>query len=630
MLRRCRYLPALMDSGAEFDTLVDIYQHAVKDYALRPLFGTKRDGAWSWTTYAEFGRAVDRARGGLASLQVKRGNCVAMVSNNRLEWAVMAYACYGLGAVFVPMYEAQSFDEWRFIVGDCEATTLVVAGRKNLEKARGLLDAMPSLKSIVAVVPEADSNGVHDSRTTTYDALVDGGETHPSAPIRPAPDDLATLIYTSGTTGTPKGVMLTHRNIASNVNAIHRVLRLGLEDRSLAFLPWAHVFGQTAELHHLISAGASMALCEGPDKILENLAEVRPTILFSVPRIFNRLYTAVQQQISTKPKAVQKLVTAALGVAARRREGQQVGLRDRAAFALADRLVFSKVRARLGGRLRYASSGGAALSREVGEFVDAIGILVCEGYGLTETSPVVSTNYPGMRKIGTVGPSIPGVRVVIDPGTAQGPSGAPNGVEGEVVVYGPNVMKGYYKRPEETAAAFTSDGGFRTGDIGLLDAQGFLSITGRIKEQYKLENGKYVLPASLEEQLKLSPYIANALVYGDNRPYNVALIVANAAAVRKWAGDHHVAVPSETAAMLTDERVRNLFGTEIAKLGAAFKGFEVIRDFELLQEDFTTDNGLLTPKLSVRRRNVIERYKDAIERLYASRSRVAGSSASAA
>lgn len=618
----------MMGPGAELETLVDIFQHAVRDYASRQLFGTKRSGAWSWTTYEEFGRAVDRARSGLAALGLTRGDSLAMISNNRVEWAVLAYACYGLGIVFVPMYEAQSVDEWRFIVADCEAKVLVVAGGATLEKARGLFGAAPLLGRIVSIASEGDPNGVRDERTITYAQLLEGPRAAPW--IKPAPDDLATLIYTSGTTGSPKGVMLTHRNIASNVNAIHKVLRLAQDDRSLAFLPWAHVFGQTAELHHLLSAGASMALSEGPDKILDNLAEVRPTILFSVPRIFNRLYTAVRQQLSGKPKAVQKLVATALRVAAKRREGRNLGLSDRALLLLADKLVFQKVRARLGGRLRYASSGGAALSREVAEFVDAFGIVVYEGYGLTETSPVVATNYPGARKIGTVGPVIPGVRVVIDPGPAQAANGASTPVEGEIVVYGPNVMKGYYKRPDETAAAFTTDGGFRTGDIGCLDAQGFLSITGRIKEQYKLENGKYVIPAALEEQLKLSPYIANAFVYGDNRPYNVALIVVNAAAVKKWADDQQLAVPAPADAMLADDRVRALFGAEIAKQAAAFKGFETIRNFELLSDDFTTDNGLLTPKLSLRRRNVIERYKEVIERLYASRSRSSGSSASAA
>ncbi len=612
----------------DFTTLVDIFHHSVGRYGARDLFGTKRGGIWSWMTYADFGRSVDRLRAGLASLGIRRGQSVAIVSNNRVEWAVSAYACYGLGAVFVPMYEAQSAAEWEFIVRDSEATALIVANAAALEKAKRQLAAIERLRHIVVIDAEAGSQP-DDPRWTTYSALLDSESTAPA--IQPASGDLATLIYTSGTTGNPKGVMLTHGNIASNVAAIHEVLKLDAGDRSLAFLPWAHVFGQTAELHHLFSAGASMAICEGPDKILDNLAEIRPTLFFSVPAVFNKLYTAVQQQLASKSSVVRRLVSGALEVAARKRSGAELKIHERALLLLAERLVFAKVRARFGGRLRYASAGGAALSREVAEFIDTLGILVFEGYGLTETSPVVSTNYPGFRKMGTVGRALPGVRVVIDPEAVQGAvSGSSSSAEGEIIVFGPNVMKGYFKHPEETAAVLTADGGFRTGDMGCLDAQGFLSITGRIKEQYKLENGKYVVPTALEEQLKLSPLVSNVMVYGDNRPYNVALIVANVAALRRWADERPDPLPTEVDPLLADERVRALFRAEIDRYGAGFKGFEAIRDFALIGEAFTTENGLLTPKLSLRRRKAIERYKDTIDRLYVRDARAAGASASAA
>ncbi len=617
-----------MGSLPDFTTLVDIFHHSVGRYGARDLFGTKRGGIWSWMTYAEFGRAVDRLRAGLASLGIRRGECVAIVSNNRVEWAVSAYACYGLGAVFVPMYEAQSAAEWEFIVGESEATALIVANVASLEKAKRQLAATERLRHIVVIDAEVGSQP-DDPRCTTYSALLDSQSTAPA--IQPASGDLATLIYTSGTTGNPKGVMLTHGNIASNVAAIHQVLKLDASDRSLAFLPWAHVFGQTAELHHLFSAGASMAICEGPDKILDNLAEIRPTLFFSVPAVFNKLFTAVQQQLASKSGLVRRLVSGALEVAARKRSGAELKIHERALLLVAERLVFAKVRARFGGRLRYASAGGAALSREVAEFIDTLGILVFEGYGLTETSPVVSTNYPGFRKMGTVGPALPGVRVVIDPEAVQG--GAPgnaSSAEGEIIVFGPNVMKGYFKHPEETAAVLTADGGFRTGDMGCLDAQGFLSITGRIKEQYKLENGKYVVPTALEEQLKLSPFVSNVMVYGDNRPYNVALIVANIAALRRWADDRPDPLPTEADRLLADERVRALVRGEIDRVGAGFKGFEAIRDFALIGEAFTTENGLLTPKLSLRRRKAIERYKDVIDRLYIRDARAVAASASAA
>ncbi|HEY8090451.1 MAG TPA: AMP-binding protein, partial [Polyangiaceae bacterium] len=438
----------------------------------------------------------------------------------------------------------------------------------------------------------------------------------------PAPEDTAALIYTSGTTGNPKGVILTHSNLASNVSAVHELIPVDSADRSLSFLPWAHSFGQTGELHLFFSIGASMAICEAVDKILDNLAEVKPTVLLSVPRIFNRIYTAVQGQIASKPKPVQELVKAALKVTAKERTGERLKLHELALLELVDKLVFEKVRARFGGRLKYAVSGGAALSRDVAEFIDSLGITVYEGYGLTETSPIATVNMPGARKIGSVGRAVPGVTVEIDAATGErkpAEGGKPSRFEGEIVIHGHNVMKGYLKRPEENAAVFTKDGGFRTGDMGFIDPQGFLFITGRIKEQYKLENGKYVVPTPLEEALKLSPFVLNAMVHGDNKPFNVALVVVNVDAVKKWGQEHGISLPSGTEALLKDDRVRSLFKQEIEKHGAAFKGFESIQDFALIGEDFTTDNGMLTPSLKLKRRKVIETHGALIEALYTKR-----------
>jgi long-chain acyl-CoA synthetase len=661
-----------------FRTLAEILDHSVGAFRGHDLFGTKKGGRWVWTTYGEFGSLVENFRGGLASLGVQRGDRVAIISNNRVEWAVAAYACYGLGAAYVPMYEAQDPKEWEFILRDCEAKVLLVANEAVLGKAKGMLSSVSSLRHIVAIEgPAANDSG----QIATYAALLvaarpagsfdrtspapaDG--TSPAVPERgrssdgtsPAvpergrsskvePGDTADLIYTSGTTGTPKGVILTHSNIASNVSAIHAFFSsIDRADRSLSFLPWAHSFGQTGELHMMLSMGASIAICESVDKILDNLAEVRPTILFSVPRIFTKLYTAVQQQLESKPRPVRELVNVALAIAAKERAGKRPRISERVVQKLVDRLVFRKVRARFGGRLKYAISGGAALSPSVAEFIDAIGIAVYEGYGLTETSPIVSVNIPGARKVGSVGQPVPGVRVQIDPATdgtsprlttprsADVPSaspGQPERVEGEIVVYGPNVMRGYFNRPDENAAVFTTDGGLRTGDMGYLDPEGFLFITGRIKEQYKLENGKYVVPTVLEEQLKLSPYVANAMVYGDNKPYNVAVVVANMTAIRKWATDHEVTLHADPEVAIADERVRSLFEREIQKYGSAFKGFESIQDFVLTASDFTIDNGMLTPKQSVKRRGVLQAYGSRIEQLYSKRKgeKRAGASATA-
>lgn len=582
----------------KYNTLVDIFHDAIATYPDNELFGTKKDGVWHWTTYMQFGKEVDRFRGGLASLGITRGDKVALISNNRVEWAVAAYACLGLGAAFVPMYEAQTPKDWEFIANDCDAKAMICATDAITEKTKELRKNLPSVKTIISLDPKTTiGDGV-----TTYKALIEAGETKGAPTIKPEPKDVACLIYTSGTTGNPKGVILSHGNLASNVSAVHDVFPMSASDRSLSFLPWAHSFGQTCELHALFSMGASMALCESVEKIIDNLAETKPTLLFSVPRIFNKIYAGVQKQISSKPGFIQGMVKASLAARAKQRNGETLGLSEGLVLALTDKVVFSKVRGRFGGRLKYAFSGGAAISTEVAEFIDGLGITVYEGYGLTETSPISTANWPDNRRIGSVGKAIPGVRIEISP-------------EQEIIVHGPNVMLGYHNRKEENDAVFTKDGGFRTGDMGRIE-NGFLYITGRIKEQYKLENGKYVVPTPLEEQLKLSPYILNAMVYGDNKPYNVALVVANVETVQAWGAENGVN-EKDPAKLLADPKVRALFKGELDKYGEKFKGFEEIRDFALISDDFTAENGMLTPSLKVKRRAVLEVHLPLIESLYA-------------
>jgi long-chain acyl-CoA synthetase len=607
----------------QFSSLIDIYDQSIKSFGHRELFGTKRGGSWQWTTYAEFGKQVDAFRGGLVSLGIEAGDNIAIIANNRVEWAVAAYAAYGLGAAFVPMYEAQNPKEWEFIVHDCGAKALIVANQPILEKAHAIFDKVPALKHMISLADSTNGVGGGDARITTYTALVTSGKT---APVRkPAPSDLAALIYTSGTTGNPKGVMLTHENLASNVSAAHQVFPMEQADRSLSFLPWAHSFGQTCELHALFSAGASMAIAESVDKILDNLAEVHPTLLFSVPRIFNKIYGAVQKTIASKPKPIQEMVKMALKITAKERgygitHHERLKLPELALLELVDKLVFSKVRDRFGGKLKYAFSGGAAISREVAEFIDSLGIVVYEGYGLTETSPIATSNVPGERRIGSVGRAIPGVRVEIDASTGErkpAENGKPARLEGEIVVYGHNVMKGYFHRDEENALAFNKEGGFRTGDMGYLDSLGYLYITGRIKEQYKLENGKYVVPTPLEEAIKLSPFVANVMVYGDNRPFNIALVVPNMDALKDWAQTNGVSASGD--ALLSNGAVRGLFKKQIEEHSSAFKGFEGVRDFALIAEDFTTDNNMLTPSLKLKRREVVKVYGKLIDELYAKR-----------
>ena len=597
-----------MSFSPKFETLVDIFDSATQRYRDRPLFGEKRNGTWTWMTYAEFARDVVDVRGALAAIGIGEGDRVGVIADNRAEWAIAAYATYGRNGVYVPMYESQMPKEWAYILRDCGAKVVIVAN----DKARdAILDAkdsdegLPDLQHIIVL------GGAGKGIAITWDDLKKKGKDAPVASARPKSTDIAGFIYTSGTTGNPKGVELTHKNIACNVSAMHEVFPMSTEDRSLSFLPWAHSFGQSVELHGLLSMGASMAIAESVNKIIDNLAEVHPTLLFSVPRIFNRLYDGVNKQVEAGTPMRRRIFRAAIANSAMRKK-----LADKkrsSGFAdlkqkIFDRVVFQKIRDRFGGKLRYAFSGGAAISKEVAEFIDNLGITVYEGYGLTETSPIATANWPGARKIGSVGKPIPGVRIEIDRTETNDPK------NGEIIVHGHNVMLGYHAQPDENAKVFTKDGGFRTGDMGYLDEDGFLYITGRIKEQYKLENGKYVVPSPLEDQLKLSPFIANSFVFGDNKLYNVALIVPDMSSLKKWAADNGVSATGD--ALLTNDRVQAFFREEVDKHSADFKQFEKIKKLKLVAEDFTLENGMLTPKLSLKRRVVMAKYGADLEKLY--------------
>jgi long-chain acyl-CoA synthetase len=493
--------------------------------------------------------------------------------------------------------------EWKFILDDCAAKVVIAANQRIYDELQKLKPELPVLEHVVGLeLPESDDD--------SYAALLRRGEADP-VPVRvPHQDEVAGFIYTSGTTGKPKGVLLSHHNIASNISAVLEIFSFEPEDRSLAFLPWAHSYGQIAEVHGMLAMGASVAINDNIARLVENLAEVKPTILFAVPRVFNRIYDVVQAQIQDKPAFIRSLFGSGIRAASRRAAGQPVGVFASLGFSLADSLIFSKVREKFGGRLNYAISASASLGSEVAEFIDALGIPVYEAYGLTETSPIVSANLPGRRRMGSVGPVIPGVRVEIDRSVSKDPE------EGEIVVYGPNVMLGYHNRPEENEKVLMADGGFRTGDLGRMDADGYLYITGRIKEQYKLENGKYIMPSPLEEQLKLSPFIANVMLYGANRPYNVALVVLDMQVVRKWATEHHVALGEDPA---SNEQLRELINAEVAARSSEFKSFERARRLLITTEDFTTDNDMLTPTLKLKRRNVLARFGARLDELYEQR-----------
>jgi long-chain acyl-CoA synthetase len=589
----------------KFESLVQVFNRSMEKFADRALFGVKQDGEWHWMTYGEWGDRVRRLRTGLQSLGVEAGDRVAIIANNSPEWAAGAYASYGLGAAYVAMYESQLDKDWKHILTDCGAKVLFVANEQIADRVRSFRDALPDLEEVVLIsgTPQAGER-----------AFADLLRSEPSDLVDPGPDAIADFIYTSGTTGNPKGVRLTHRNLAYNVSAIHAVFPLEPDDRSLCFLPWAHSFGQTVELHGLFSMGSSIGLAEAVDKIVANLAEVRPTVFASVPRVFNRIYDGLHAKMNEEGGLKKKLFDAAIATAEERKRLAAHGKRSAwldFKFKILDSLVFSKVRERFGGRLKYAFSGGAAISREVAEFIDNLGITVYEGYGLSETSPIATMNYPGARKIGSVGKPIPGVEIEIDLAATEDPT------HGEIVIYGHNIMQGYHNLDEANAEVLVEKNGvrgFRSGDMGMIDDEGFLHITGRVKEQYKLLNGKYVVPTPLEEKIKLSPYISNVMVHGMNREYNVAVVIPDYEALKGWAEDK--GLDPDPASLAKSDAVHSLMEAEAQRLSADFKGYEKARKIFVGEEDFTTENGMLTPTLKLKRRVVQERYADAIESLY--------------
>lgn len=586
-----------------FKNLVEMQETRCRENADKPMYGTVVNGEREWITFGDFADQVDHMRGGLASLNVGIGDRCAIISTNSVEWGVCAYATYGRGGFFTAMYEDQLPKDWQFILEDCGAKVVFVNGDAIYNKIKDFPSQIDTLEHVVNLQGNA-------SNQTTYTGLIAHGKANPVASEQPSKDDLMGLIYTSGTTGKPKGVMLSHGNIMSNFEAINELLEFTSEDRSLSFLPWAHIFGQIAELHTLIFIGYSAAFVSEIPKILDEMQEVKPTILFSVPRIFNRIYDSVNAKIREKGGFAKTLLDDGMAAASKKRAGKKVGMGENIKLKLADKIIFSKIRDGFGGRLKFCVSGAAALNKDVAEFIANLDITVYEGYGLSETSPMVSANSKMGTKLGTVGKVVPGCKVVIDTSATSSDKG-----DGEIVVYGPNVMKGYYNREEATQEVMTDDGGFRTGDLGRMDEEGFLCITGRIKEQYKLENGKYVVPSPLEESMQISPYIEQVLLYGDNRLFNVAIIVPNMPALESWAKEQGLSTTGE--ALLAEAKVRDLYRSELDQTGGDMKGYEIPKKFDFTMEPWTPDNGMMTPTMKLKRPVVIEKLQPQLDALYA-------------
>ena len=496
------------------------------------------------------------------------------------------------------MYEAELASTWQYIINDSGAVALFVSRPDILEKVEAFRDQLPGLEKIFLIEGEGEGAG-------TCADLEARGRENPVPSVRPSsPDEIAVLVYTSGTTGEPKGVLLSHGNLTTNVIDAHSCFPdYGEGDRSLAILPWAHSYGLTADLNHFTYLGGSIALVGSIETIADDLKKTQPTAIIAVPRIFNRVYEAIWAKVEEEGGLPRKLFIKGVETAKKRRDlaarGRKSFLVD-LEFKLFDAVVFKKVRSQFGGRLKAAITGSAMMNPEIAQFFFDIGIPTYDCYGLTETSPAVTMNRPAKFKIGTVGAPIPRCRLEIDTSLTGSDED-----DGEIIVYGPMVMQGYHNKPEATAEVMTADGGFRTGDCGRLDEDGFLKITGRIKEQYKLLNGKYVFPAAIEEDIGLDPLVANAMIYGEGRDFNICLIVPDFEAVARQTGKS-----GGPAALIADPEVTGLIEERVTEaLKGKYGGYEIPKKFVFLEENFTLENGMLTQTLKLKRRAVVKRLR---------------------
>lgn len=575
-------------------------------------------------TYNEFGDLSTSVAKGLRDIGVGKGDRVAIILDNSVEWAALSYGANAIGAAYTAMYTHQNGKDWAYILDDSTPKVVAVANTEVLDKLCEALDKDNWPESGVILIGDEPPNemppeGVEVRSWTEFVSA--GREADDLEEIANDPSALSTLIYTSGTTGNPKGVMLSNWNTLSNVLCVQGVFELYPGDKNAAFLPWAHSFGSTFDLHWMIRMGVHINLISDLTKIADECMEIKPAALLAVPRVWNKFYDRVNSQFA-EAKGLKKLFVGKAQKAAEKRIAN-AGVECDAVTPTGfwdkkwDKLVWSKVRARFGGNIRFCLSGAAALSPDVAAFIQKVGFNCYEGYGLTETSPLVAANGwmgKGLSRLNCVGMPANGVRVEIDKSAWDDPD-RPD--EGEVIVYGPNVMQGYWNLPEATAEVMTEDGGFRTGDLGKM-VDGYLSITGRVKSQFKLENGKYVSPAPLEEHLKLSPLVEQAVLDGRNMKNTFLIIHPALDALRASASSQGIAVPSDNAEMCKDQAVKDWFLSDLKEnnmTSPKWKGYEVARNLILDPEEWSVDNDMMTPSMKVKLRNLLSHHDDAIKSL---------------
>jgi long-chain acyl-CoA synthetase len=587
-------------------TLAEMLLNTLRTYRRPDFMLTKKGGRYVPISTDEFGRQVRHFCLGLKELGLAKGDKVILLSENRPEWVMCDMANLCLGAITVPVYTTLVAEQIKYLVVDSDARAVIVSNAEQWEKIAQVKGTLEQVRHFITLSDDAPP-GVLTSR----EIMAKGEKLEAREPalfeslaLAVQPEDQATLIYTSGTTGLPKGVILTHSNFMSNVETCVPFIGFRTTDTVLSFLPLSHVFERMVTFAY-IDVGCSIGYAESVETIAQNLLEVRPTVMVSVPRVFEKIYVRVMDTALAGSALKKRIFYWALKVgreyARLKLDKRPIGRGLERRRRLAHKLVFSKVVEKTGGRIRFFVSGGAPLSKDIGEFFYAMGLVVVEGYGLTETSPVISANKLEELRFGTVGKPIPGVEVKIAP-------------DGEILTRGPHVMKGYYKKEAETREAFDGDW-FRTGDIGHFDEDGFLVITDRKKDIIVTAGGKNIAPQPIENILKTNPYIASAVVLGDRRRFICALIVPNFEKLEEYARAGHIIFAGRTD-LVQNPQVVNFVKSEVDRATTNLAQYERIKRIALLDRDFEIGEGELTPSLKVRRNIVEQKYRDVIDALY--------------
>ena len=592
----------------EFATLNQLLAQAVKTYRKPDALSYKKDGTWHRISSEEW---LARARNialGLYELGVRAGDRVALLSENRPEWFLVDSGMQILGAVNVPLYSTLMPEQIAYVVNNSGAKVLIASDGSQQKKIATIRKEIDAVEHFVALDASAELDAI--TLASVEEKGKAAGEKDPELAQKLAdavsPEDLASIVYTSGTTGDPKGVMLTHDNLVSNVHATLKILPINKDDIALSALPYSHVFERMAAHYMYVAAGVSIAIAGSIEEVPQDLGEIRPTIMTMVPRFYEKLYARVKESVDQGSSGKKKIFEWAIGVGAEhgeyRLKGTSAPFMLELKYKIANALVFGKLQARIGGRLRFFVSGAAPLAKEIAAFFWAAGITILEGYGLTETSPLISANRPGAIKFGTVGQVAPGVEVKIAD-------------DGEICARGPNVMKGYYKKDAATREVIDSEGFFHTGDIGEIDGDGFLKITDRKKDIIVTAGGKNIAPQPIEGRLKTNAYIAEIVIVGNKRKFPSALVVPDFDKLMAWCRAE--SVPADTRDnMASHPKVMELILAQIEDLSGGFAKYERIKKITILAKEFTIESGELTPTMKVKRRVIESRYKHLIDEMY--------------